>query len=55
MTSEGSERVERREECKEHVDDDEFRQQMRELVEEVKEQINREEAQGGTLLCSAPR
>ncbi len=47
MTSEGSERVERREECEEHVDDDEFRQQMRELVEEVKEHINREEVEGG--------
>ena len=47
MTSEGSERVERREESKEHVDDDEFRQQMRELIGEVNEQINREEVEGG--------
>ena len=47
MTSEGSERAERRKECKEHVDDNEFRQQMRELIEEVKEQINREEVEGG--------
>ncbi len=43
MTSEGSEHAKRRDECNEHIDADEFRQQMRELVDEVKEQINREE------------
>ena len=46
VVGEGSERAERRKECKEHVDD-EFRQQIRELIEEVKEQINREEVERG--------
>ena len=40
MTSEGSEHAKRRDECNEHIDADEFRQQMRELVEEVKEQVH---------------